>query len=193
MIRVLHVLGRLDYGGVESWLAGIAASVDRRKVALEFLVHDPRPGALDDAVRAHGCRILPCPIAEPFAYPGRLRRILRDGRYDVVHSHVHHFSGVVLALSRAAGVPVRIAHSHSDTRGGDAAAGLPRRAYLGLGRWLLRRSATVEVAASGSAASALFGGGWAADPRVRVLHCGIDLAPYAGEDPRAEVRRELGI
>jgi glycosyltransferase involved in cell wall biosynthesis len=192
--RVLHVLGRLDFGGVEAWLAGVAGSVDRRKVELDFLVHDPRPGALDGEVRAHGCRILPCPIAEPLAYPGRFRRILREqGPYDVVHSHVHHFSGVVLALARAAGVPIRIAHSHSDTRGGDAAAGRRRRAYLGVAGWLLRRNATVEVAASKTAAQALFGAGWESDPRVRVVHCGIDLARYAGAPPRAEVRRELGI
>jgi hypothetical protein len=37
-----------------------------------------------------------------------------EGPYDVVHSHVHHFSGLILEVARLAGVPVRIAHSHSD-------------------------------------------------------------------------------
>jgi glycosyltransferase involved in cell wall biosynthesis len=194
VIRVLHVLGRLEFGGVESWLAGVAGSVDPREVRMDFLVHDARPGALDGVVRARGGRILPCPIDEPLRYPRRFLRILREhGPYDVVHSHVHHFSGPVLALARLGGVPIRIAHSHSDTRRGDAAAGALRRAYLEAAAWLVRRSATVAVAASADAASALFGERWGSDPSSLVVHCGIDLGRQPARPAAAELRRELGI
>jgi glycosyltransferase involved in cell wall biosynthesis len=188
--RVLHVLGRLDHGGVESWLVGLAGGVDRGRVQLDFVVHDRRPGALEAAVVARGCRVHVCPLGP--GYPSRLRRILRThGPYDVVHSHVHHFSALVLAVARLAGVPIRVAHSHSDTRAGDARAPLPRRAYLALASLLLRATSTARVAASGAAAAALFGARWRTDPAVRVVHCGIDLARYGRSGDG--VRRELGI
>lgn len=194
MIRVLHVLGRLDFGGVESWLAQVAANIDRSKVQLDFLVHDTRPGALDESVRAQGCRILPCALGNPVTFSVQLLRTLRRyGPYDVVHSHVHHFSGAILLAARLAGVRVRLAHSHSDTRRGDATANWRRRAYLRATERLVRRHATAGLAASRDAASALFGSEWASDSRLRVLHCGIDLSRYHGTSASAEVRKELGI
>jgi glycosyltransferase involved in cell wall biosynthesis len=102
-------------------------------------------------------------------------------------------SGIVLTAAARAQVPVRIAHSHLDTRSLDRAAGWGRRLYLRAMRGLLRRSATVGLGASAAAAAALFGEGWRSDPRWRVLHCGIDLAPFAVKPEPATVRAELGL
>jgi hypothetical protein len=92
-----------------------------------------------------------------FSYLRRLRRILLDhGPYDVVHSHYHVFSGLVLAAARKAGVPIRIAHAQT-TSDPEARSRLAARLAQLLGRRLLRRHATVWMACSLQAASALFG------------------------------------
>jgi len=59
--------------------------------------------------------------------------------------------------------------------------------------WWIRRHATVGLAASGKAAAALFGPDWQADPRWRILHYGIDPAPFGEAVSSVEVRAELGI
>jgi glycosyltransferase involved in cell wall biosynthesis len=193
-MRVLHVLGAMNRGGVETWLIHLLRHRDQL-LAMDFLVHTDRPGAYDDEVRALGGRIHVCPDpGRPWAYGRAFRRTLCEhGPYDVVHSHVHHFSGYVLRLAERCGVPMRIAHSHNDTYALDARAGLLRRGYLRLMRRWLARHATRRLSASREAAAALFGPGWQADPRHSVLYCGIDLAPFRSRHDRAALRSELGI
>lgn len=194
-LRILHVLGGLNRGGVETWLLNVMRAIDRRRLEMHFLVHTAEPGAYDAAVRDLGGRITPCPNpSSPWRYGRALRRVLREhGPYDVVHSHVHHFSGHVLGIARSAGVPVRIAHSHTDSSLEDGEAGPARRLYLRTMRRWIRRHANAGFAASRLAAAALYGPGWEADPRWRVLYYGIDLAPFADDVDRRQVRQALGL
>lgn len=194
-IRVLHVLGGLNRGGIETWLLHILRHVDRGAFRMDFVVHTENPCAYDDEARALGSGIYPCPHPRrPRQYARDFKRILRErGPYDVVHSHVHHYSGHVLRLARQADVPVRIAHSHNDTSPMQAQAGVLRRAYLALMQRWIDRHATVGLAASGKAAAALFGSSWHADPRWRVLFYGVDLASFQDAARSTAVREELNI
>ena len=136
----------------------------------------------------------PAPLHVPIRYTRNLRRILREyGPYDVVHSHVHYFSGLVLRIAADAGVPVRIAHSHSDTSRIDSGTAWKRRLYLGLMRRWLYRYATAGIAASDLAATALWGVDWRNTPRWRKLYCGIDTTPFEATIDPQTVRTELNI
>ena len=42
-IRVLHVLGGLDRGGVETWLLHVLRHMDRQAFHMDFLVHQAGP------------------------------------------------------------------------------------------------------------------------------------------------------
>jgi glycosyltransferase involved in cell wall biosynthesis len=59
-------------------------------------------------------------------------------------------------------------------------------------RWV-RQYATEGLACSASAAEVLFGADWQSDPRIHVLHSGIDLEPFRQAGSREAVRQELGI
>src|SRR5438876_10262860 len=112
-------------------------------------------------------------------YAAEFRRIIKScGPYDVIHSHVHHYSGFVLKVAHSAGVPVRIAHSHSDTTMLQHQANSLRRVYLQLMQFLIGRYATLGLAVSEKAACALWGAKWRSDPRWRILHHGIDVRPF---------------
>ncbi|MGQ9592378.1 MAG: glycosyltransferase [Planctomycetota bacterium] len=194
-MRILHVLRRMDRGGAETWLVHVLRRIDRERFAMDFLVHSEEPAAYDGEVRALGSRIIPClHPSRPWAYARNFLRALEEhGPYDVLHSHVHHFSGFVLWLARRAGIRVRIAHSHSDTASLDARAPLPRRVYLRAMEKLVARCATAGLAASRRAAAALFGARWESDPRWRGRFCGIDLDPFRAPVERRGVRREFGL
>jgi glycosyltransferase involved in cell wall biosynthesis len=188
-IRVLQVLHRMDYGGIESWLMGVLRLADPAHVHLDFLVHGP-PGAHEaEIVRLGGGIIRGGDPHRPRAYRQRLLEVLREhGPYRVVHSHLHLYSGVVLRAAADARVPVRIAHSHNVT---PQERGLLRRFYAwGMRRWI-RRHATVGLAASSAAVANLYGP--AADPRWQVLLYGLDLAPFRQVIDRGALRRQLGI
>jgi glycosyltransferase involved in cell wall biosynthesis len=192
-MRILHVLGGLDRGGVETWLVQVLRNIDRSRFQFDFLVHTKKHCAYDDEVRELGSRIIPCPShSEPLKYAHNFFRILRDdGPFDCVHSHVHHFSGYVMLLARLAGVPMRIAHSHNDTRRAESRSGLLRRAYLASMSLLLQHFATAGLSVGHEAHLALFG--HPGDARWEMQFLGIDLKPYEASVDSAGVRAKLGI
>ncbi len=194
-IRVLHVVGQMNRGGLETWLMQVLRAVDPARVRMEFLASTGSPGHYDAEIASLGSAVIPCERpSSPVRYAWRLLDVLRErGPYDVVHSHVHHFSGFVLALAARGGVPVRIVHSHLDTRSVDAAASLPRRLYLALMTAALQRYATNGLAASGVAAEALFGTRWRDDPRWAIARCGLDFRPFREPFEVAAARAQLGV
>ncbi|HWV39931.1 MAG TPA: glycosyltransferase [Vulgatibacter sp.] len=187
--RVLHVLGRLHPGGgIETWLVELARGVDRDRFAVDFCVLDGTPGGYDDEVRRAGSEIIRIHRAgNRWRFSGAFRAALRARPgYDVVHSHVHYFSGLVLHAARQAGVPCRISHSHNDTRVPDREAILPRKAYNTAMRRLLLANGTLHLAVGSEAATALYGSGWERSGIVKILRCGLDFSRFRGERRRDE-------
>jgi glycosyltransferase involved in cell wall biosynthesis len=194
-IRILHVVGGMNRGGIETWLMHVLRNIDRDRFQMDFLVHTEKPYPYDDEARVLGSKIIPClSPSKPWLYGRNFKRILREyGPYDIVHSHVHHFSGYVLYLAKQAGVPIRIAHRHSDTSAIDAKAGLHRRLYLTLTKWLIDRYATLGLAASYKVATVLFNRAWKTDSRWQILYCGVDLTPFREVVDSVAIRAEFGI
>jgi glycosyltransferase involved in cell wall biosynthesis len=188
----------MNPGGVETWLMNVLRHIDRSRFRMDFLVHTAKSCAYDEEIRALGSTVITClHPSRPRHYARNLSRVLHErGPYDVVHSHVHHFSGYVLRLARHAGVRIRIAHSHNDTSMVESKARLARRGYLALMKRWVHAHATVGLACSASAAADLYGPAWEDDPRWRTLYCGIDLSAYelpvVSENLRAELRIPAG-
>jgi glycosyltransferase involved in cell wall biosynthesis len=194
-VRILHVLGRLNPGGVEVWLRHVLRHIDRHRFRMDFLVLNEMPGLYDDEFRGLGAKVIPCGgHRHPWAFPRRVRAVLAEhGPYDVVHSHVHHFSGVVLAVAAGAGIPIRLAHSHSDPEGFGRAPTVRRQAYRVLMNTLLNRVATGGLACSRPAARSLFGRDWASNPKWDVVYCGLDLDPFHTDSAPGSMKRALGF
>lgn len=197
-VRVLQVVCRMDRGGAETWLMHMLRYASP-PLEMDFLVHTAGDAAYDEEILGMGSRILRCPDprTRPVGYTPALLRVLREeGPYDVIHCHLHEFNGWVLMAARLAGISARIAHSHasSEIMHIEAERNPASRLRGALMRGLIRRHATLGLAASRGAAAALFGRRWSADPRWRVFHCGIDLEPFMCPRPeRGSVLREFGI
>jgi glycosyltransferase involved in cell wall biosynthesis len=197
-MKILHVIGCLNRAGAETWLVQMLRYTDRQKYSMDYLVHTTEPGDYDEEIKELGARVIPClprlQHGNPLRYALNFRRILREyGPYDCVHSHVHHTSGFVLMLAAMMGVPVRIAHSHCDTRTIDRKAPFHLRMYYIVMNTLIRLFATAGIAVSKQAAPSLFSDSWASDPRWKVCGLGIDLHPFAEEVDSGTVRAELSI
>jgi len=196
-LRILHVLGSLNRGGVETWLMHMLRHLDQDRFHFDFLVHDDAPGAYDAEARSFGSRIIPCiETKQPWNYARNFHHIMQQyGPYDVVHSHVHHYSGYVLRLAYKAAVPKRIAHSHNDTLQAQQTSGLSRKLYFALMKRWIEQYSTARLAASHRAAQALFN---LSAPKqrenpVKIVFYGLDFAPFYGEVSPSDIRSELGI
>ncbi|MER6569215.1 glycosyltransferase [Streptomyces sp. NPDC001093] len=87
--HVLHVTQPVE-GGVARFVTDLAAA--QVAAGLRVTVACPRGGTLTDALRAAGCRVLPwdatrTPGPQLPGEVGRLARLLREVRPDVVHAH----------------------------------------------------------------------------------------------------------
>jgi len=86
-IRVLHVVGRMDRGGIENFVMNIYRNIDREKVQFDFLCHYGREAAFNDEIRAMGGRIYEMPAIRDethvyywklFEYIGALNKFFKE-------------------------------------------------------------------------------------------------------------------
>lgn len=154
--------------------------IDPACVRFDFCVLGSSEGAYAAGARRLGARVLSCPIRpRTSGFFGHLTRTIRAGDYDVVHSHVHQFSGVVLLAAWLAGVRGRCAFLHSVSDG--RASGAARLAYRHLARRLLRMTATEVMGVSASVMDAFWGARWRTDHRCSVIHLGPDIGRFRTE------------
>lgn len=182
-VRVAHLLGSLDRGGVEVRTLDLVSSLDSS--VLSYMVTlSGRAGSMAKDYEKAGARVVPLPIHR-FLFPIRFILFLRRTKITAVHSHVHHSSGYLLALAWCAGIPIRIAHFRSD--------GLPTRSMNWLMRiktyilkMLLHLAATRIVGVSPDSLAIGWRGSWSSDPRCSVLVNGFDLRRFDAIDGAAE-------
>ena len=107
--RILHVIHGLEFdGGIEVWLLHLLRHIDRRDYPTDVLVLSRPGGALEGDYRALGCQIFHCPERNPWSVDRRLTQILAaHGPYDIVHSHMHHFGGLIVRRAARQRVPIR--------------------------------------------------------------------------------------
>jgi glycosyltransferase involved in cell wall biosynthesis len=196
-LRVLHLLGSLDRGGIETWLMHVLRRTDRKKFQMDFFVRGKHRGAYEDEIESLGGKIgRSFHHRNPFRFEAELEAFIKDnGPYDILHSHLSEYDGFIMWIAKRLGIKVRISHSHNDTKCVDSAAPLYRRAYLSLGRHLIRRYSTHCLACSKLAALSEFGASWTSSSRVQILHYGIDLEPFnkCSSPNGNELRRYLGL
>ncbi len=174
MIKVLHILGTLNRGGVETWLMDMLRHVDRTAYQFDFCCLSGGEGDFAPEAKSLGSKVFPIKLTKNLpSFNKRFARLLQEGQYDIIHSHVHRFSGYILRQAARGGVQSRIAHSF--TAPGKQTNSVTRRAYLALmGRWLTRY-ATVGLGNSTESMISLFGPDWQSNPQRKLVYCGIDL------------------
>lgn len=110
-MKVLHVITGLDAGGAELQLAMIL----RRTRHESDVVTLYNPGPVAEMIRAQGTPVRNIGMnsnTEPAALL-RLRRIIKEGRYDVVHTHLYRAQIYARPAARLAGTPVVLTTEHS--------------------------------------------------------------------------------
>lgn len=199
-LRVLCTLPAMQRGGIQTWLMEVLRHLDRDRFHMDFVVYGSSDREYAEEIRALGSSLFTCSGSRrPWRLAEAFRRLLCElPAYQILHCHGYHYgSGLFLKLAREAGVPVRVAHSHSNTRATRAqlgpAMGRLRLAYDAVTtRWVVQH-ATAGLAVSGPAARSLFGPDWPADPRWQLFTCGLDFSAFRTPADRAALRASLGL
>ena len=188
-MRALHIITGLGVGGAEQQLRLLIRHlpVDCDVVTLT------NPGAVADGLTADGVRVLHLGMTgnRDLAALPRLVRIIRTGRYDLVHTHLYRACVYGRLAARIAGVKAVVATEHSlgdsQMEGRGLSTGV-RALYLASER--LGRS---TVAVSPTVAERLKRWG-VPGPRIEVVPNGIDLARFRFDPAqRLRTRQRLGL
>ncbi|MVP00490.1 glycosyltransferase family 1 protein [Paenibacillus lutrae] len=194
-IKILHVVGKMHPGGIETLLMNLYRTIDRDKYEFHFAVQFEEKGFYDDEIVELGGRIFRQPHPKKGLRAFRrafLNNLQEHGPYQAVHSHIYQFSGYVLKLAGEMNVPVRISHSHN-THDSKQESWL-RNLYRKYMRGLIRSNSTSMLGCSRSACEALFGADCWRDERVVVFPNSIQVQPYSQLHPdRTDYRRAIGV
>mgnify|MGYP004702420673 CR=1 FL=1 len=190
-IRVAHVIGNWLGGGVESVVMNYYRNIDRNKVQFDFLCSESSTDIPYEEIEKLGGRVFIVPnYTKVVKYQKELKKIFKENNYKIVHSHINTMSVFPLRAAKKAGVPVRIAHSHSTTNKKEKKKNLLKQIL----RPFSRVYATDYMCCSELAGRWLFGDKEYDKGNVYLLNNAIDLDKFKyNESLRKEKRKELGI
>lgn len=190
-IRVAQIVGKWIGGGVESLILNYYQNMDRTKIQFDFICdEDSTDIPYDKIKKLGGSVILIPPYQHPFKYHRKLKQILKKGNYKIVHSHISTMSVFSLFAAKCAGVPVRVAHSHSTTNKKEKKKNLLKQIL----RPFSKVFATDYMCCSELAGRWLFGDKEYNNGNVYLLNNAIDLDKFKyDENIRNSKRKELNI
>ena len=115
LIKIIYINGgTMDMGGISSYMMNYYRHFDRNKIQVDFIVHG-KGGIYDDEIRKLGGKVYHVPTKKEnyFKNHKRIKNIIKNGNYHIVHSHMDGMNGPMLHLAKQCGVKVRISHSHN--------------------------------------------------------------------------------
>lgn len=190
-IRIAQIMGKWVGGGVEAVVMNYYRHIDREKIQFDFICDDDSTCIPKEEIESLGGKvILIPPYQKVLKYHKELKKILKDGQYKIVHSHINALSVFSLWTAKSAKVPVRIAHSHSTSNKKEWKKTLLKN----LLRPFSKVFATDYFCCSELAGRWLFGNKTYDKGKVYLLNNAIDVDKFKyNEKIRKEKRKELNI
>lgn len=162
---LLVINSELINGGVPNVIMKIVRRLSDR-FSFDIVTYYNGRGLYDEEFESYGGKIFRLSLLDyskhklsyPFRYcqiKKRVKRILKEKKYDVIHCHDGRESGIFLKFAEKAGVPVRISHAHGTyARGGNNKILL---SYYSKCKKLIIKNSTKLLACSTQAGESLFG------------------------------------
>ncbi|MCI9039316.1 MAG: glycosyltransferase family 1 protein [Clostridia bacterium] len=190
-IRIAQVIGKWVGGGVEAVVMNYYRHIDKSKIQFDFICDEDSTNIPYKEIEKLGGKvILIPPYQKLFRYHRELKRVLKEGNYKIVHSHINTLSVFSLFAAKCAKVPVRIAHSHSTTNKKEKKKNLMKQVLKPFSKLF----ATDYMCCSELAGRWLFGDKLYDEGKIYLLNNAIDLQKFEyNEKIREEVRKELNI
>ena len=169
-------------------------NIDRTKIHYDLIIdNDSSNPHVQAELESLGGRVITVPpYQKPLANHKALYQLFRQNHYPLVYSHMNTLSVFPLFAAKRAGIPIRIAHSHSTAGHGHG------ESIRNIMKYTLRPFAklfpTHMCACSEYAGRWLFGDKAFDSGRVKVWNNAIDTTRFAySESVRQETRKALNL
>ncbi len=193
-VRIAHIIGKMQNGGVEAVVMNYYRNIDRTKIQYDFIIDsDSSNPVLQDEIESLGGKVITIPpYQKPVSYHKALYKLFTENNYPLAYSHLNTLSVFPLFAAWRAGIPIRVAHNHSTAGKG---RGEFKRNMM---KYTLRPFAKVFpthlCACSEYAGRWIFGKNAMDSGRVRVWPNAIDTERFAyNERVRNDIRMKLNL
>lgn len=120
VIRILHVLGRLDRGGAETLVMNWYRNIDRSKIQFDFVIHTKDKCSYNDEIVNFGGKIYSISRFNGRNYKEYKKSwntfFLNHPEYKIVHGHVRSTAAIYMNIAKKYNC-ITIAHSHAINSG----------------------------------------------------------------------------
>ena len=191
LVKIAQIIGKWIGGGVEAVTINYYRNIDKNKVQFDFICDEDSTNIPYEEIERMGGKVIIIPsYSKTFKYHKALKRVLKEGNYKIIHSNINTLSVFSLFAAKCAGVPVRIAHSHSTTNKKEKKKNLMKQVL----RPFSKVFATNYMCCSELAGRWLFGDKEYDKGNVYLLNNAIDLDKFKyNATLRKKKRKELGI
>ena len=189
-IKVVHVLGSVNKGGVESIVFNYSKAL-KDFVEPTFICFDDSTAIPEEFIKEIGGHYFVVPHVKHLGkFNKAFKKILLENKYDVIHSHVNTLSVFPLRVAKKSKYPIRIAHSHSQSSKKEHL----RNFIKSILKKFSKRYATYYIACGEIAGRYQFGNKAFDKGEVHLLRNAIDIDRFAFDlKEREEIRKELGV
>jgi len=188
-IRVLHVVGNMDAGGMETLIMNWYRIIDREKVQFDFLVHSKKTGFYEQEISQLGGKVYHLSFLDDknfVSYVSSLKNFFCEHKeYKVLHGHHSSLGPIYLRVAKLYSIPCRISHSHIASYS---------KSLRGVVKYFITRYygkfANTHLACSNAAGKYMYND----KTDYKVVNNGIDVGKFAySEAVRSRKRMELEI
>lgn len=193
MIKVLHYIGCLHYGGAQAFLMELYRNIDRDKVHFDFVVFPEEEKDFYDEVKKYGGTIYVCPKYKGFnhlEFTKWWRNFYNTHKdvYSAIHIHQTVTANAVVRITQKYNIAT-ILHSHSKSNGSGAVAKIKDILQYGLGS-----KADYMYACSDEAGQYLFGKDVLNKKNYETLQNAINVSRFEYNPViRDKFRQELNV
>ncbi len=196
-MKIIHIVENLNKGAVENWLANTFIESRKLKADWEWTFYCilGEAGRLDEKVRQAGGIIIyaPCTVSNKIKFLQALRKTLKTGKYDIIHSHHDYLSGFYLLASLGINFKRRVLHIHNAEKGLPVGNKLVQKLLLKPFQWLAIHFSDLIIGISKDSLQHFIGKAKIVNKQAVVLYCGIDLGRFNPEMNSFSLRQELRL
>lgn len=184
-------MGKWIGGGVESVIMNYYENIDRSKIQFTFICDEDSTDIPYEKIEKLGGRVIIVPpYQKVFKYIKKLKEIFKENNCKIVHSNINTLSVFPLYVAKKAGLPIRIAHSHSTSNKKEWKKNMVKNIL----RPFSKKYANTYFACSELAGRYLFGNKTFDEGKVIVFNNAINLDKFKyDEEKRKEIRKNLNI
>lgn len=189
-IKVVHVLGSVNKGGVESIVFNYSNAL-KDFVEPTFICFDDSTAIPEEFIKEIGGHYFIVPHVKHLGkFNKAFKKILLDQKYDLVHSHINTLSVFPLRVAKKCGYQIRIAHSHSQSSKKEFVRNLIKSVL----KKFSKKYATYYIACGEIAGRYQFGNKAYDKGEVHLVRNAIDINNFKfNEEYRKNIRKELNV